>query len=82
MDKRYHFDVNNTNTFSKRSSHREQRRSLTYYALAWKHKMAFGIEATKNCSLSQGIGYLTLAVNAMLEKAGVKAAAFPNVSPR
>jgi hypothetical protein len=80
-DKRYHFDVNNTNTFGKRSLHQEQRRSLTYYALAWKHKMAFGIEATKNCSLPQGVGYLTLAVNAMLEKAGIRAEAFPSVFP-
>jgi hypothetical protein len=79
MDKRYHFHVNNTNTFNKRSIHLEQRKSLTYYALAWKHKMAFGIEATKNCSLPQGVGYLTLAVNAMLEKAGIRAEAFPSV---
>ena len=81
IDKRFHFHVNNTDTFGKSSRHHEQRRSLTYYALARKHKMAFGIEATKNCSLSQGIGYLTLAVNAMLEKAGVKAETFPIVSP-
>jgi hypothetical protein len=59
--------------------HEEQRKSLTYFALAYKHKMAFGIEATKNCSLPQGVGYLTLAVNAMLEKAGIKAEAFPSV---
>lgn len=81
MDKRYHFHVNNTNTFSKRSLHQEQSRSLTYYALAWKHKMAFGIEATKNCSLPQAISYLTTAVNAMLEKAGIVVQTFPSVSP-
>jgi hypothetical protein len=79
IDKKYHFHVNNTNTFSKMSLHEEQRRSLTYYALAWKYKMAFGIEATKNCSLPQGVGYLTLAVNAMLEKAGIRAEAFPSI---
>jgi len=79
IDKRYHFHVNNTNTFSKESLHQEQKGSLTYYALAWKHKMAFGIEATKNCSLPQGVGYLTLAVNAMLEKAGIRAEAFPSI---
>jgi hypothetical protein len=78
-DKRFHFHVNNTNTFSKASLHQEQRGSLTYYALAWKHKMAFGIEATKNCSLPQGVGYLTLAVNAMLEKAGIRAEGFPSI---
>jgi len=79
MDKRYHFHVNNTDTFRKASFHQEQRKSLTYYALAYKHKMAFGIEATKNCSLPQGVGYLTLAVNAMLEKAGIRAEAFPSL---
>jgi hypothetical protein len=79
MDKRYHFHVNNTNTFNKSSLHQEQRGSLTYYALARKHKMAFGIEATKNCSLPQGVGYLTLAVNVMLEKAGIVAETFPSI---
>jgi len=79
VDKRYHFHVNNTNTFSKMSLHKEQRGSLTYFALAYKHKMAFGIEATKNCSLPQGVGYLTLAVNAMLEKAGIMAEVFPSI---
>jgi len=78
-DKKYHFHVNNTNTFSERSLHKEQRGSLTYYALAWKHKMAFGIEATKNCSLPQGVGFITLAVNAMLEEAGIRAEAFPSI---
>ena len=80
-DKRYYFQVNNTNTSSEKSSHREQRRSLTYYALTRKHKMAFGIEATKNCSLPQAVSYLTMAVNAMLDKAGIMTEAFPSVSP-
>jgi hypothetical protein len=79
VDKRYHFHVNNTHTFSKTSLHQEQRKSLTYYALAWKHKMAFGIEATKNCSLPQAVGYLTLAVNAILEKAGILVETFPSI---
>jgi len=79
VDKKYHFHVNNTHTFSERSLHKEQRGSLTYYAVAWKHKMAFGIEATKNCSLPQAVGYLTLAVNAMLEKAGIMVETFPSI---
>jgi hypothetical protein len=79
INKIYHFHVNNTNTFSEKSLHKEQRGSLTYYALAWKHKMAFGIEATKNCSLPQAVGYLTLAVNAMMEKVGIRAEAFPSI---
>ena len=80
LDKRYHFQVNNTNTFSKNSLHQEQKRSLTSYALAWKHKMAFGLEATKNCSLPQAISYLTMAVNGMLERSGLVAMTFPSVS--
>ena len=81
VDKRYHFQVNNTNTFSKGSVHQEQRKSLTYYALTGKHKMAFGIEATKSCSLPQAIGYLTMAVNAMMKRTGIMAEAFPSASP-
>jgi hypothetical protein len=79
IDKRYHFQVNNTNTFSKTSLHKEQRKSLTSFALTYKYKMAFGIEATKNCSLAQGVGYLSLAINAMLERAGIRAEAFPSI---
>jgi hypothetical protein len=80
-DKRYHFHVNNTHTFSKRSVHQEQRKSLTCYALTWKHKLALGIEATKNCPLPQGISYLTMAVNGMLERAGIEAETFPSITP-
>lgn len=80
-DKKYRFHVNNTDTSSKRSSHQDQRKSLTYYALTRKHKMAFGIEATKNCSIPRSIGYLTMAVNAMLERAGILTETLPSVSP-
>jgi len=80
-DKKYHFHVNNTHTSSEGSSHKEQRKSLTYYALTVKHKMAFGIEATKNCTLPQSIGYLTMAVNAIIESAGIVVEAFPSTSP-
>jgi hypothetical protein len=81
VDKRYRFHVNNTHTSSERSLHKEQRKSLTYYALAVKHKMAFGIEATKNCPLPQAIGYLTMAVNAIIESAGVMLEGFPSTAP-
>jgi len=80
-DERYRFHVNNTDTASKGSLHPEQRRSLTYYALTGKHKMAFGIEATNHCSLPQAIGYLTMAVNAMMERAGIVVGGFPSPSP-
>jgi len=81
LDKRYHFHVNNTHTSSESSLHKEQRKSLTYYALTVKHKMAFGIEATKNCTLSQAVSYLTIAINAIMESAGVVVEAFPSTSP-
>jgi len=80
-DKRYHFHVNNTNTSHEQSLHKEQRKSLTYYALAVKHKMAFGMEATKNCTLPQAVSYLTIAINAIVESAGVMVEAFPSTSP-
>jgi hypothetical protein len=80
-DKRYHFHVNNTNTSHEQSLHKEQRKSLTYYALTVKHKMAFGIEATKNCTLPQAVSYLTIAINAIMESAGVVVEAFPSTSP-
>ena len=80
-DKMYHFQVNNTNTSHERSLHKEQRKSLTYYALAVKHKMAFGIEATKNCAFPQSLSYLTIAVNAIMENAGIVVEAFPSTSP-
>jgi hypothetical protein len=80
-DRAYHFHVNNTNTSHEQSLHKEQRRSLTYYALTVKHKMAFGIEATKNCTLPQAVSYLTIAVNAILESAGIVAERFPSTSP-
>ena len=80
-DKGFHFHVNNTDTSGKKSTHKEQRESLTYYALTKKHKMAFGIDVTKNCSLPQAVSYLTITVNAMLKKAGVIVEAFPSVSP-
>jgi hypothetical protein len=81
VNKKYHFHVNNTHTSNERSLHKEQRKSLTYYALTVKHKMAFGIEATQNCTLPQAISYLTMAVNAFIESAGIVLEAFPSTSP-
>jgi predicted deacylase len=80
-DKKYHFHVNNTNTSHEQSLHKEQRKSLTYYALTVKHKMAFGIEATKNCASPESVSYLTMAVNAIMESAGIVVEAFPSTSP-
>jgi hypothetical protein len=80
-DGSFHFHVNNTDTSGQKSLHKEQRESLTYYALTKKHKMAFGIDVTNHCSLPQAVAYLTITINAILKKAGVIAEIFPSVSP-
>lgn len=70
-NRNFHFLVNNTNTGGGKSMHKEQRGSLTYYALTKEHKIALAFEATKNCSLPEAVAYLTIAVNASLEQAGI-----------
>lgn len=77
-DEVYHFAVNNTNTAVKRSRHQEQRGSLTYHSLYHQQKIALGLEATKNCSLAKAISYLTIAVNAAIEEAGIQAETLPS----
>jgi len=80
-DKRYYFQVNNTNTASRKSLHKEQRRSLTYYALYKQHKTALGLESTKNCSLSQAISFLTIATNSVIAEVGILAERLPTTDP-
>jgi hypothetical protein len=80
-DKKFHFQVNNTNTASIRSLHKEQRRSLTYYALYQQHKTALALESTKNCSLSQAVAFLTIATNSIIEEIGIKAENLPSTDP-
>ena len=74
----YHFLVNNTDTAVHGSRHKEQRGSLTYYAMTRQHKIALGVEATKNCSLPEAIAFLTIAVNAALEEAGIRTETSPS----
>jgi hypothetical protein len=76
----YHFTVNNTDTASKWSRHKEQKGSVTYYSLYRQQKIALGLEATKNCSLAEAIAYLTIAINAAIEEAGIQAEALPSES--
>ena len=54
--------------------------SLTYYSLYRQQKIALGLEATKNCSLEEAISYLTIAINAAIEEAGIQAEALPSES--
>ena len=74
----YHFLVKNTNTAFGGSRHKEQRGSLTYYAMARLHKIALGVEATRNCFLPEAIAFLTIAVNAALEEAGIRTETTPS----
>ncbi len=76
-DRDYHFTVNNTDTANKWSRHKEQKGSLTYYSLYRRQKIALGVEATKSCSLAEAVAYLTIAVNAAIEEAGISAESLP-----
>ncbi len=73
----YHFQVNNTNTASEHSRHKEQRKSLTYYALTQTHRMALGVEVTKDCSLTEAVSFMTIAINAVMEELGIVPTAAP-----
>ena len=77
QDPHYHFQVFNTNTGHKKTEHTEQRRSLTYYALTEQHKIALGLESTKNCSLPQAVSFLTTAVNSVIEEVGIETEQLP-----
>jgi len=77
-DKRYHFQVNNTNTGSEDTRHKVQRKSLTYYAVTKEHKHAIAIEVTKNCSAAQAANFLVIALNAVIEETGVIADKLPS----
>ena len=80
-DQKYHFQVNNTNTASSMSVHKEQRRSLTYYALYQQHKTSLALESTKNCTVPQAVGLLTIAINSVIGEVGIKAENLPSADP-
>jgi hypothetical protein len=75
--KSYKFLVNNTNTGGPKTRHKEQKGSMTYYALTKQHKIALAVEATKNCSLPEAVAFLTIAVNSALEEAGIQSDTLP-----
>jgi hypothetical protein len=76
-DTKFHFQVNNTNTASNTSLHKEQRRSLTYYALYKQHKHALAFEATKNCTLPQAVSFLSIAIHSIMEEVGIQSENLP-----
>ncbi len=70
--KRFHFKPNNHQTLSKKTSHKEQRDSATYYALTRAHIPAFGIETSKMIkSLETKISLHKLVINAMMDEFGI-----------
>lgn len=77
-DSKYHFQVNNTNTASAHSLYKEQRGSLTYYALYKEHKIALGVDVTRKCSLSQAISFLTIFINSVIRELDMQGKSLPS----
>lgn len=71
-DKRFQFRANNHNTVSADTSHPEQRKSATYYALTQANIPAFGVETSKSIrSNREKIQYHKLVINAFMEHFGI-----------
>ncbi|MCP4577700.1 MAG: hypothetical protein GY846_15620 [Deltaproteobacteria bacterium] len=71
-ERRYHFQVNNHDTLSEGSKHKEQRKSATYYALTQAHIPAFGLETSKSIKdLKTKIRLHKIVVNAMMAEFGI-----------
>ncbi len=66
-DPLHFFHFNNHRTHEQNSSHKEQRKSATYYALYNCGKPAFGIETSKSLSLEKKVRHHNLAINAFME---------------
>lgn len=81
QDSKFHFLVNNTNTGSENTRHKEQRKSLTYYAVTKEHKIAIALEVTKNCTNAQATSFLITAINAVIEETGIIADNLPSHIP-
>lgn len=63
------FRVNNHDTLSEKSPHKEQRTSATYYALTKAHIPAFGVETSKSIeSLETKVHLEKLVVNSFMEE--------------
>jgi len=63
-----YFHFNNHKTADKKSLHKEQRKSATYYALYTCGIPAFGIETSKSLPLELKVRHHNLAINAFMEK--------------
>jgi hypothetical protein len=69
---KHHFHFNNHRTMSKDTTHAEQRKSATYFALTQHEIPAFGIETSKNLpSPAYNVRYQTMAINSFMEEFGI-----------
>ncbi len=64
---KHHFHFNNHKTKEGSSSHKEQRKSATYYALFSREIPAFGIETSKALPIELKVRHHNLAINAFME---------------
>jgi hypothetical protein len=68
----YKFHFMNTRTSEKDSSHTEQRKSATYYALTKHHIPAFGVETSKFLpSIDLKVRYHNLVINEFMKRFGI-----------
>lgn len=68
----HHYHLNNHDTFSGDSRHKEQRGSATFNALSLFEIPAYGIEASKEItSIETKVKYETLAINAFMREYGI-----------
>ncbi len=71
-NRKYHLLFNNHRTAEPDSTHKEQRRSATYYALTQCHIPAFGVETSKSLpSQTMKIRHHNLVVNAFMKELGI-----------
>jgi len=68
----HRFHLNNHNTFSENTRHREQRGSATFNALSLFGIPGYGIESSKSItSIETKVRYQTLAINAFMKEYGI-----------
>lgn len=67
----HHFHFSNHRTLDATSSHKEQRKSATYYALYTHGIPAYGIETNKALSLELKVRYHNLVINAFMARFGI-----------
>lgn len=71
-NQQYHFRFNNHRTFEKNTSHPEQKKSATFYALSTYGIPAFGIETSKEIKdIEAKVRMQTMVINSFMEEFGI-----------